>query len=146
MNLIFKKIFKKHCHRSEMIVTCPSNRGGLNLRSVSLLSPAALSAPIHCMLGFSPDRSPHIPLAVSALATSAVHPVWQDLDDIDVPLQQKSLSAVIDEAQHQKLISSAPSTRARALALSSGLAHAAWGLAQCCAIGLLRPLSARPRV
>ena len=46
------------------------------------------------------------------------------MDDIDVSLSQRSLSLSIDVALHQHLISSAPSTRSRALALSTGLPHA----------------------
>ena len=46
------------------------------------------------------------------------------LEDIDVPLHQHSLSLANDEALHQQLLSSAPSTHSRALALSSALPHA----------------------
>ena len=41
-----------------------------------------------------------------------------------MPLKQQPLSAAIDEALHQHLLSTAPSNRARALALSSALPHA----------------------
>ena len=41
-----------------------------------------------------------------------------------MPLKQQPLSAAIDEALHQHLLSTAPSIRARALALSSALPHA----------------------
>ena len=41
-----------------------------------------------------------------------------------MPISQRSLSLAIDEAVHQDLFSSAPSTRARALAHSSALPHA----------------------
>ena len=41
-----------------------------------------------------------------------------------MPLHQHSLSLAVDEASHRRLLSSAPSTRSRALALSSALPHA----------------------
>ena len=41
-----------------------------------------------------------------------------------MPLKQQPLSAAIDEALHQHLLSTVPSVRARALALSSALPHA----------------------
>ena len=41
-----------------------------------------------------------------------------------MPLKQHSLSVIIDETLHQHLLSTAPSTRTRALALSSALPHA----------------------
>ena len=101
----------------------PSSRGGLNLRSASLHAPAAFLASSACtqalvrrMLGHPPSRSPHIESAVAALSNSASRPDWQCLEDIDVPLRQNSLSVAIDEAVHRRLLSSASSTRSRALA------------------------------
>ena len=41
-----------------------------------------------------------------------------------MPIKQQPLSAAIDEALHQHLLSTVPSVRARALALSSALPHA----------------------
>ena len=46
------------------------------------------------------------------------------LEDIDVPLRQRTLSHSIDEASFNKLLDSAPDVRSRALALSSALPHA----------------------
>ena len=109
----------------------PSSRGGVNLRSASLHAPAAFLASVsRCqtlvgkMLGHVPDPSPHTGTTVVALSSAASRPDWKELGDIDVPLRQHSLSSAIDEALHQRLLSSAPSTRARALALSSALPHA----------------------
>ena len=106
----------------------PSSRGGLSLRSASLHAPAAFlassSALVERILGHSAGPSPQTSPAVSALATAAAHPDWSSLDDIDVPLHQRSLSLSIDEASFQRLLSSAPSIRSHALALSSSLPHA----------------------
>ena len=109
----------------------PSNRGGINLRSASLHAPAAFLASDHhsgvlieSMFGYTPGPSPHSDTAVSALSAAASRPDWQCLEDVDVPLKQQLLSAAIDEALHQHLLSTAPSIRARALALSSALPHA----------------------
>ena len=65
-----------------------------------------------------PGPSSH---SVASLTVAADRPDWSNLDDIDVPLRQLSLSHAINEASHQHLLSSAPDTRSRALALSSGL-------------------------
>ena len=62
--------------------------------------------------------------AIAALAAVAVRPDWTCLDEVDVPVRQGALSHAIDEALYQNLLSTAPSIRSRALALSSGLPHA----------------------
>ena len=106
----------------------PSSRGGLNLRRASLHAPAAFLASslqssqlIQRVLCHPPGPSPHASSAVASLVVAAARPDWSNLDDIDVPLRQLSLSNAIDEASHQHFLSSAPDTRSRALALSSGL-------------------------
>ena len=109
----------------------PSSRGGINLRSASLHAPAAFLASsclsqtlVESMLGHAPGPSSHTTSTVAALSAAASRPDWVSLEEIDVPLRQHSLSVVIDEAAFQLLLSSAPSPRARALALSSALPHA----------------------
>ena len=111
--------------------TLPSSCGGLNLRSASRHAPAAFlssyaaSLPlVELILGHPPSPSPHTTAVVPALATAAARPDWLSLEDIDVPIRQRHLSLAIDDASRQLLESSAPTTRARALALSSGLPHA----------------------
>ena len=108
----------------------PSSRGGINLRSASIHAPAAYLASasysqelVGKMLG-RPAASPLIGSVVAALSASASRPDWQALEDINVPLCQHSLSLAIDEATHQHLLSSAPSTRSRALVHFSALPHA----------------------
>ena len=76
------------------------------------------------MLGHSVGPSLHTGPAVMAIATAAAHPDWHCPDDIDVPLLQLSLSLSINEASFQHLLSTAPSIRCRALALSSSQPHA----------------------
>ena len=109
----------------------PSSHGGLNLRSASLHAPAAFLASstaskhlVERILGHPPSSTLHTIPAVKALATTAARSDWQNIDDIDVPLQQRSLSHSIDEASFQNLLSSAPTIRSRALAYSSSLPHA----------------------
>ena len=75
-------------------------------------------------LGYTLGLSPHSSPTVAALSEAASRPDWQSWEDVDVPLNQHSLSVAIDEALHQHLLSTATSTRARALALSSALPHA----------------------
>ena len=109
----------------------PSSRGGVNLRSAAKHAPAAFIASsaqsrglVEKILAQPPDLSPHLDPAVSALATAASQPDWQQLEVIDVPLRQHHLSQAIDESVHQQLLSSASSPRDRALALSTTLPHA----------------------
>ena len=75
-------------------------------------------------MGTPPGPSPHTQLTLAALAFATARLDWTSLDEIDVPLHQKLLSLAIDEAIEQKLLSSAPDTRYRALGLSTGLSHA----------------------
>ena len=79
---------------------------------------------IEKILGGTYGVSPHTDSTEAALSSAASCPDWQCLEDIDVPLHQLSLAITIDEALYQRLLSSAPSTRARALAFSSALPHA----------------------
>ena len=109
----------------------PSSRGGVNLRSAVKHAPAAFIASsvqsrgwVEKILDQPPDLPPHLDSAVGALAMTTLHHDWQHLDDIDVPLRQHHLSLAIDESIYQQLLSSASSTRARALAHSTALPHA----------------------
>ena len=109
----------------------PCSRGGLNICSTVLHAPAALIASSHSaqslvesILGFSPGTSHHINAAVTALAATAARLNWTCLEEVDVPLHQKPLSYAIDDASYQHLLSTAPTTRSRALTLSCGLPHA----------------------
>ena len=63
---------------------------------------------------------------------------WRCVEDIDVPLHQKSLSRLIDETCFNTLAESSPDVRSKALALSSFLPHAGdWlNVILCPALGL----------
>lgn len=109
----------------------PSSRGGVNLRSAELHAPAAFVASscasqglVGQILDLPRGTPPRLLSAVSDLSVAADRPDWQQLEDIDVPIRQNHLSFAIDEAVHHRLLSSAPSIRARALAHSSALPHA----------------------
>ena len=93
------------------------------MQCIHVLMHPCLNA-MHPCLGRPLSCSTHMESAVAALSSSASKPDWLCLEDIDVPISQRSLSLAIDEAVHQHLFSSAPSTRARALAHSSALPHA----------------------
>ena len=106
----------------------PCSLGGLNLRSAVLHAPAAYISSImksldlvSQILGYTPNLPQALPSAISSLARSARMTSWCSLEDIDVPLQQKTLSRLIDEACFNTLVESAPDVRSRALALSSSL-------------------------
>ena len=50
--------------------------------------------------------------------------MWHHLEDIDLPLHQKSLSRLIDEVYFSSLIEASADVRSKALALSTCLPHA----------------------
>ena len=109
----------------------PSSLGGINLRSAYLHAPAAYVASsmgsrplVESMLDLPSCLPPHFDSALAALSSATSQPLWLSADDINVPLHQRTLSRSIDEALHSQLLSSAPSTRARALVLSTSLPHA----------------------
>ena len=79
---------------------------------------------VDMIMGHLPAPSIHLADVVSDLATAAKMPDWVSVEDIDVPLRQRPLSRKIDEASYRSLLSSAPDTRSRALALSSSIPHA----------------------
>ena len=62
--------------------------------------------------------------ALPALSEEASMPEWLSLEDVDVRLRQRNLSASTDEATQHRLLSSTSSVRNRALALSTVLPHA----------------------
>ena len=112
-------------------VSLSSSRGGLNLHSALLHAPAAFLASwsrslqlMESILGQPLGPFSHTSSTLASLAVAAARPEWSSLDAIDVPLHQRPLSHAIDEASHHHLLSTAPDTRCRALALSSGLPHA----------------------
>ncbi len=69
-----------------------------------------------------PSLSTYLEDAVLTLSTSAAQPDWSRLENIDVPLRQCHLSCATDEAVFQTLLSTAPTTRAKALTNSTRLA------------------------
>lgn len=77
---------------------------------------------VETMLGCPPGGSLHTSSNMASLSIAATHPDWQCLDDVAVSLHP--LSVDIDNASHNHLLSSTPSIRLHALALSSGLPHA----------------------
>ena len=62
--------------------------------------------------------------AIPVLLTTASHPEWQNLENIDVPLYQRHVSATIDEAIQLCLLSTASSICEQALVHSSAFPHA----------------------
>ena len=109
----------------------PSSLGGLSIRSARLHAPAAFISSlaqsgdlVDMIMGRMPAPSIHLADVVSDLATAAKMPDWVSVEDIDVPLRQHPLSRKIDEASYRSLLSSAPDTRSRALALSPSIPHA----------------------
>lgn len=111
----------------------PVSMGGLGLRKAAVHSAAAYYSSLHGsastledILGYLPDLSPLLDSCCPLLAQHAARPDWVSHQDIqvDTPLSQRSLSAAIDQATFSSLLSQAPDTRSRALALSSAIPHA----------------------
>ena len=107
----------------------PVSMGGLNLRRALLHAPAAFvgslcNSLITQILGRPPPISVDLPSSLSALAGTTGRPDWVSLQEIDVPLRQRSLSHSIDEASLNLLLSSAPDSHSLALAHSCALPHA----------------------
>ena len=75
------------------------------------------------ILCYTPNLPLALPMAISSLAYSVNRPMWHHLEDIDLPLHQKSLSRLIDE-YFSFLVEASPDVRSKALALSTSLPHA----------------------
>ena len=109
----------------------PSSLGGLNIRRASLHAPAAFissltqSRPLVArILGHAPEASHHLTPALSDLAAAVRREDWLTIENVDVPLRQHLLSRCIDETSFNLLVSGAPNTRSKALALSTAIPHA----------------------
>ena len=101
----------------------PCPMGGLNIRSTVLHTPATYITSIVESFGLvspilrhTPDPPQSLPSAISSLASSTKMTSWQCLEDIDVPICQKSLSCFTDEACFSTLVGAAPDFRSKALA------------------------------
>ena len=106
----------------------PSSLGGLNIRRASLHAPAAYISSLDQskllvarILGRVPEASSHQAPALLDLASAADRHDWRFIEDVDVPLRQRHLSHSIDEASYIHLITGAPDTRSKALALSTAI-------------------------
>ena len=99
----------------------PSSLGGLGIRWASLHAPAAyISSLDQC----SALVTEILRGSLSCLAEAASRPEWLTIQEIDVPLRQHSLCRSVDIASYHHLLSEAPDSRCRALALSSAISHA----------------------
>ena len=77
----------------------PSSLGGLNLRRAALHAPAAYISSLHRseplisdILGHSPSPPALLPSCVRALGMAASMPDWSSLQNIDVPVRQRTYS------------------------------------------------------
>ena len=108
----------------------PSSLGRLNIRRASLHAPAAyissldqLKLLVARILVRVWEASKHLAPALLDLATAADRHDWRSIEDVDVPLHQRHLTHSID-ASYINLITEAPDTRSKALALSTAIPHA----------------------
>ena len=104
--------------------------GGLGLRRVSLVAPAAYisslteAQPLISAIFRSSPSPFHLTDAIKDLALAADHPDWDSLQSFDIPIHQRPLSRSIDKACFNLFLSSCPDDRSRALILSTSLPHA----------------------
>ena len=109
----------------------PISLGGLGIRNASLHSSAAYIGSITSsqplvseMTGRPIAGLTHLPEAFRTYSVSSQHPEWSSPDAFEFPLFQRHLSRAIDQSTFDLLLSDAPTTRAKALALSSAIPHA----------------------
>ena len=108
----------------------PSSLRGLNIQRASLHAPAAFissltqSRPLVArILGHGPEASHHLTPALSDFAAAVRREDWLTIENVDVPLRQHFLSRC-HETSFNLLVSGAPNTRSKALALSTAILHA----------------------
>ena len=119
---------------AQLKASLPSSLGGLNIRRACLHASAAYISSIvqsqdlvSGILQHTPSTPLHLEEAISISADAAGKPDWTTLEEVDVSLHQRALSASLDSASFEHLLSTAQSPRFRALALACALPHAgAW--------------------
>jgi hypothetical protein len=108
----------------------PVNLGGMSLRSATRHAPAAFLGSVcetrGLVLQMLKKALPpsHVTSAIRSLSDTCQRPEWMSTTDIDFPLTQKNLSRAVDAQVHRELLESSPSTRHKALALSTCVPHA----------------------
>ena len=101
-------------------------QAGVHSLAIFLGSVQACKALIFSLSGQSVSPS-YISSALQTFCLGLGRTPLSSLEDLEVPVSQKSLSRLIDDSLFNGLLSTAPSPRFRALALSSSLPHAgAW--------------------
>ena len=116
---------------SRLKASLPIALGGLGVRRASLFASAAFISSLDQskelvseILGHTPPTSVHLASALEDLALASGKVNWSSLEQVDVPLGQRALSRVVDQACFDRLVNNAPNIRAKALALSSAIPHA----------------------
>ena len=108
----------------------PVHLGGLGLRQAGVHSAAIFLRSVNAcgplILSLSGQTVPqaYYTSALQAFCTGIGRPPLSSFDDFETPIFQKYLSHLIDDSLYNSLLSSAPNTRHRALAISSSLPHA----------------------
>ena len=109
----------------------PISLGGLGVRQASLYASAAYIGSldqskqlVSNILGHHPPTPVSLSPTLEDLALASGREDWTSLEEVDVPLRQRALSRVVDQACFDFALSNAPNDRARALALSSTIPHA----------------------
>ena len=95
----------------------PISLGGLDTRQASLHTPAAFLASldqfkelVSGILGHNPPASHHLMPTLQVLVSGSGRDYWCSIDSVDVPLKQRALSKVIEQAYFNRLLDEAPDT------------------------------------
>ena len=109
----------------------PISLGGLGVRRASLFSSAAFIGSldqskelVSDILGYTPPISVHLAPTLEDLASASGRDDWSTLERVDIPLRQRALSRVVNQACFDLVVNNAPNVRTKALALSSVISHA----------------------
>ena len=113
------------------IASLPTSLGGLSIRRASLHSSAAYIGSVSSfqflmaeILGYHPNDLSQLTEAFCEFSSASRNPDWSSPDAIHFPLYQSHLSRAIDQSSFDYLLSNAPSSRLKALALSSAIPYA----------------------
>ena len=116
---------------SMLKASLPISLGGLGVRRASVFASAAFIGSldqskelVSDILGYTPPTSVHLAPTLEDLVMASGKDDWSSLEKVDVPLRQRALSRVVDQACFNRLVNNAPNIRAKALALSSAIPHA----------------------
>ena len=115
---------------SRLKAALPTRLGGVGLRQASLHSSAIFLSSVAASSGLIASLSgleippSYIASALHSFGSATGINAASSLDDLDMPISQKSLSRLIDQSNYDHLLSISQDPRSRALLLSTSIPHA----------------------